>query len=114
MSEKEIKKEREKVLEGLAFDKYLTDSLKEVDEHFYKEKMSEFKKIDKEVSYHSCSIFDFDVGEHKSVLYGEAVNDCYESTDGGLYVTNGEFGNRVNYCPFCGYKAKILMKLKKE
>ncbi len=114
MGEKEIKKEKEKILEKLEFGKYLTDSLKELDEHFYEEKISESERIYKEGGYHWCGIFDFDVGDHKRALYGEAVVKCYESDDDNLYVSNGEYGNRVNYCPFCGYKTKILMKLKKE
>ena len=39
--------------------------------------------------------------------YGVAINECFESEkDGKLWVTNGEYSNSVNYCPFCGYKSK--------
>lgn len=38
--------------------------------------------------------------------YGEAVTSCYELEDGSLWVGNGEYGSRVNFCPFCGFKAK--------
>jgi len=63
---------------------------------------------------HDCSVHDVDVEwEEYCILYGGAVIDCLERIDGKLYVNNGEYGNRVNYCPFCGYKAKMQMKLKK-
>lgn len=38
--------------------------------------------------------------------YGPAVDICYELKNGSLWVGNGEYGTRVNFCPFCGYKAK--------
>ena len=37
--------------------------------------------------------------------YGPAVELCEERDDGSLWVSNDEYGSRVNYCPFCGYKA---------
>lgn len=62
MSEKEIKKEKKEMLE---FGKYLTDSLKEVDDYFYEDnKNSEEKGF----SYHYCSINDFDIGDHKKCI----------------------------------------------
>ena len=39
---------------------------------------------------------------------GEAVCECYEE-NGKLFVVNGEYKSQVNYCPFCGYKAKVLI-----
>ncbi len=48
------------------------------------------------------------------LLYGVAVVECNESVDGWLVVDNAEYGNRVNYCPFCGYKAIIQMKLSRK
>jgi len=62
---------------------------------------------------HYCSEHDLDVkwNDYK-VLYGAAVIDCKEHDDGHLYVDNSEYGNRVNYCPFCGFKAKKQMKMK--
>jgi hypothetical protein len=39
--------------------------------------------------------------------YGAAITCCYETLDGQLMVENGEYGSQVNYCPYCGYKAKI-------
>ena len=43
--------------------------------------------------------------------FGTAANTCYEE-NGKLFITNGEYSNQVNYCPFCGYKAKIQLKEK--
>ncbi len=39
-------------------------------------------------------------------LHGAAIDDCYEDQDGCLFVSNGEYGSQVNYCPMCGYEAK--------
>ncbi len=41
--------------------------------------------------------------------YGFAIEDCREREDGTLWVDNGEYENRVNYCPICGYPAKNKM-----
>lgn len=38
--------------------------------------------------------------------YGAAVTICLEFENGDLWVDNGEYGNRVNFCPFCGYEAQ--------
>jgi hypothetical protein len=38
-------------------------------------------------------------------IYGDAVDLCYEDSEGKLWVTNGDRGNQVNYCCWCGYKA---------
>lgn len=38
--------------------------------------------------------------------YGEALDECYEDEDNKLWVSNGEYASQVNYCPYCGYKAK--------
>jgi hypothetical protein len=38
--------------------------------------------------------------------FGAAVTKCYEDEQGFLWVTNDEYGTRVNFCPFCGYQAK--------
>lgn len=46
--------------------------------------------------------------------YGCAEHSCYEGTKGGkLYVTNDEYENTVNFCPYCGYKAGIQVYTKK-
>lgn len=63
---------------------------------------------------HDCSIHDYGVDwDDFRILCGGAIFDCLGHEGGKLYVNNGEYGNRVNYCPFCGYKAKKQMKLKK-
>ena len=41
--------------------------------------------------------------------FGRAVTRCFETPDGRLFVEGGvggdEYGNQVNFCPFCGYRA---------
>lgn len=41
--------------------------------------------------------------------YGKAINtdEIVEQPDGSLWAGNDEYGTRVNFCPFCGYKAKV-------
>ncbi len=41
--------------------------------------------------------------------YGPAITECCELDDGELWVSNDEYATRVNFCPFCGYKAKKLV-----
>lgn len=44
--------------------------------------------------------------------YGSvAVDYCCEDEEGHLSVTNGEYGNYVNFCPFCGFKAKVQVPI---
>ncbi len=43
----------------------------------------------------------------KSYTYGSAVIECQETSEGYLLASNGEYSNEVNYCPFCGFKAKL-------
>mgnify|MGYP003404892953 CR=1 FL=1 len=50
--------------------------------------------------------------EIESSCYGVAISTCAEDEDGRLWVDNEEYGNAVNYCPFCGFKAKISMNPK--
>jgi len=40
--------------------------------------------------------------------YGEAVDGCFEEPDWRLWVTNGEYSSQVNFCPYCGYKARVI------
>jgi len=40
---------------------------------------------------------------------GEVVNYCYEDEDGFLRVGNGEYESQVNFCPFCGWMADVLI-----
>lgn len=44
--------------------------------------------------------------------YGLAIAVCAEDEYGKLWVDNDEYGNAVNYCPFCGFKAKVSMNPK--
>lgn len=46
--------------------------------------------------------------------YGSAIDYCYERENGELWVTNEEYASQVNFCPYCGYKAKKQVKLKEE
>ena len=41
----------------------------------------------------------------KSHCYGAAIDECYQDQDGYLFVSNGEYGSQVNFCPVCGYEA---------
>jgi hypothetical protein len=38
---------------------------------------------------------------------GIAIYECIGDKEGRLWVRNGEYGNQVNYCPWCGFKAKV-------
>ncbi len=37
---------------------------------------------------------------------GHAIDGCKEDEYGFLWAGNGEYETMVNFCPFCGYKAK--------
>jgi len=37
--------------------------------------------------------------------YGAAITECTEDARGRLWCSNDEYMTRVNFCPFCGYKA---------
>ena len=39
--------------------------------------------------------------------YGKAITYCYEDVDGKLWVTNEEYASQVNFCPYCGFKARV-------
>lgn len=43
-------------------------------------------------------------------MWGWAIDCCDEREDGTLWVDNDEYGNQVNYCPFCGYEAIIKVQ----
>lgn len=45
--------------------------------------------------------------------YGQAIEECDEREDGTLWAGNGEYGTRVNFCPFCGYSAKVKVEIGK-
>lgn len=43
--------------------------------------------------------------------HGAAVEACYEEGDGTLWVHNTEYASQVNFCPYCGYAAKVKVDL---
>jgi wobble nucleotide-excising tRNase len=63
---------------------------------------SEWAKEIIDNNLHFCSIITNHAG------YGEAIADCYEKINGELWVSNGEYSSQVNYCPYCGHKAKVI------
>ena len=58
---------------------------------------------------HECFIPSW---EMKHTMYGNAIHDCYEDEEGRLIAQGEEYGNQVNFCPFCGYKAKVQIEYK--
>lgn len=40
--------------------------------------------------------------------YGEAIGTCWENSNGELWVDNGEYDSRVNFCPYCGFRARSV------
>lgn len=73
--------------------------------------MSEPEKFIKEPNFdedykrfHHCEI------PCKRHLYGAAIDECIQDLDGLLFVSNGEYGSQVNFCPMCGYEAKVKIK----
>lgn len=43
--------------------------------------------------------------------YGAAIEECEETEQGELWAGNSEYGTQVNFCPFCGYKARRQVAL---
>ena len=58
---------------------------------------------------HECIIPEW---EMKETMYGNAIYNCKEDDEGRLIAEGGEYGNQVNFCPFCGYKAKVQIECK--
>ncbi len=56
------------------------------------------RNVNPEPGLHKC--------EDQGASYMEAVTSCTEFNDGTLMVGNGEYGSRVDFCPFCGYAAR--------
>jgi hypothetical protein len=54
------------------------------------------------------NLYDFEMRE-----YGEAFDVCWEEK-GKLFVSNNEYSNQVNFCPYCGYKAEIQVERKES
>lgn len=66
--------------------------------------MNQTKTVKMDLHYCDISKQDTEITHH-----GIAVFLCEETEDGRLWITNMEYGNGVNYCPFCGFKAKVPM-----
>jgi hypothetical protein len=50
---------------------------------------------------------DCDLLRYPSQAHGAAVESCFEDKDGKLWVDNVEYATQVNFCPACGYKARV-------
>lgn len=59
------------------------------------------------VSLHYCEVPD----AWPFANYGPAAGVCWEDGDGFMWIGNGEYTTQVNYCPFCGKRAKTPVKL---
>lgn len=46
-------------------------------------------------------------GEGYPPLSGDPVEKCYEDDEGKLWIETVDYVSRVNFCPFCGYEAKV-------
>lgn len=55
--------------------------------------------------YHNCELPENAI-EHE-YYYGPAIETCFEDDMYRLFVENGEYSSQVNFCPVCGYKAKV-------
>lgn len=45
-------------------------------------------------------------GPLPEAAYGAAIVTCYEDENGKLWVSNDEYASQVNYCPYCGCRAR--------
>lgn len=63
---------------------------------------------------HRCEPgFDFSEGEMvfcSGGTNGAAITRCMDNGDGRLWVGNSEYSNQVNYCPFCGFRARVQVE----
>jgi hypothetical protein len=48
--------------------------------------------------------------EAERSLWGKAITKCEEDENNKLFVDNEEYGSQVNFCPYCGYQAKVKIK----
>lgn len=53
------------------------------------------------------------IGDLPDDGYGEAIDFCGEKDDGTLWVSNSEYSSQVNFCPYCGYEAKVKAEIKR-
>ena len=56
-------------------------------------------------------MYQFSYGTPEVGDCGSAITICLEYPNGELWVGNREYGSRVNYCPWCGYKAPAQFDL---
>jgi hypothetical protein len=42
--------------------------------------------------------------------HGPAVDECVEMEDGALVVHNREYATQVNFCPLCGFAARVKVR----
>jgi len=42
--------------------------------------------------------------------FGGSISYCLEDASGELWVGNDANENQVNFCPFCGFEAKVRIK----
>ena len=47
----------------------------------------------------------------KQDLYGPAIVRCSVRADKTMWVDNDEYCTQVNYCPFCGKQAEVMIEL---
>jgi hypothetical protein len=66
-----------------------------------------WRHVEVMATLHACSV---EIRHAEDVLlyggYGPAVTSCNETEGGSLWVGNIEYESRVNFCPFCGFKAR--------
>lgn len=48
-------------------------------------------------------------GDLPKDAYGSAVDFCIENEKGELWASNDEYASQVNFCPYCGFKARIQL-----
>lgn len=63
-----------------------------------------FETMIKILDLHYCNI------PCRSHWYGPAIDHCFEDLERRLFVSNGEYGSQVNFCPMCGYKSNNMIK----
>ena len=45
-------------------------------------------------------------GKDEGNIYSPSTTYCYETAEGYLWAGGHNYESGVNYCPFCGFKAK--------
>ena len=65
-------------------------------------------EVDHQNNGHRCA------GRLPDGACGEAITSCFTNRKGKMFVGNDEYLNQVNYCPYCGAKAGVLVKWEPE